>query len=349
MTEERIRLGWKIDEREYPFLVDASALSEREMKDRLSGADVIIYGDTGVDIYGCGLKKDVLVLYYRERMFKKQSRVGILRFIKYYCRYVLRGFGRNKALLCASAYASYDFERIAAFGGRRFKWGYFPEIFDEDVDALLAKKREGEAMRLLWVGRIIDWKRTKDAVSLAARLRDEGLDFSLDIIGTGELEGDIAEKISEYGLAGKVNMLGSLPQAEVREYMRRASVLLVTSDHNEGWGAVVNEGMNSACAVVSSHGVGAAPFMIQSGKNGVIYECANIDSMYAAVKECILDREYTESLGRAAYLTVKEVWNAENAAVQLLRLVDVLRQGKGDFASEGVCSPAEVIKNDWIK
>ena len=36
----------------------------------------------------------------------------------------------------------------------------------------------------------------------------------------------------------------------------------------EGWGAVVNEAMNSGCAVVADHMIGAAPWLIRQGENG---------------------------------------------------------------------------------
>lgn len=48
--------------------------------------------------------------------------------------------------------------------------------------------------------------------------------------------------------------------SEVRSYMEKADIYLFTSDFNEGWGAVLNESMNSGCAVVASHAIGSVPF-----------------------------------------------------------------------------------------
>ena len=45
--------------------------------------------------------------------------------------------------------------------------------------------------------------------------------------------------------------------------MEESEIYLVTSDRKEGWGAVVNEAMNSGCAVVADHMIGAAPWMIR--------------------------------------------------------------------------------------
>ena len=40
----------------------------------------------------------------------------------------------------------------------------------------------------------------------------------------------------------------------------------------DGWGAVANEAMNSACALVAGHMIGAVPYLIRQGENGLIYE-----------------------------------------------------------------------------
>ncbi len=53
-------------------------------------------------------------------------------------------------------------------------------------------------------------------------------------------------------------MLGAMSPDKVRAYMERADVFLFTSDFNEGWGAVLNESMNSGCAVVASHAMVSA-------------------------------------------------------------------------------------------
>ena len=81
--------------------------------------------------------------------------------------------------------------------------------------------------------------------------------------------------IRSKGVEDCVEMLGAMSPDEVRAYMERADVFLFTSDFNEGWGAVLNESMNSGCAVVASHAIGSVPFLIKDGVNGLIYENGN--------------------------------------------------------------------------
>ena len=92
-------------------------------------------------------------------------------------------------------------------------------------------------------------------------LRDLGYDFCLDIVGDGPLKDKLSEMVKELSLADVVNLTGGKDPKEVLSYMRGADIFLFTSNYLEGWGAVVNEAMQSGCAVVASGEAGAqTPF-----------------------------------------------------------------------------------------
>ena len=134
------------------------------------------------------------------------------------------------------------------------------------------------------------------------------------------------------------------------EKMEKAGVYLFTSDQKEGWGAVLNEAMNSACAVVASHATGSAPFLIQDKENGLLYQSGNTDDLYRKVKYLLDHPTETERMGKKAYETVTDLWNAEIAAERLLRLSACILNGEdcADLYESGPCSRAEIIKNDWF-
>jgi glycosyltransferase involved in cell wall biosynthesis len=138
--------------------------------------------------------------------------------------------------------------------------------------------------------------------------------------------------------------------AEVRGHMEKAGVYLVTSDFNEGWGAVLNESMNSGCAVVASHAAGAVPFLMKHGENGLVYENGNAEDLYRKVKAVLLDPERQRELGRNAYRTVTELWNANTAAERFMIFAqEIEEKGYCDLFDDGPCSPAPIIKNNWFK
>ena len=103
---------------------------------------------------------------------------------------------------------------------------------------------------ILWAGRLIGWKHPDASIELAASLKEKGYFFRMSVIGNGEMEAQLHEMIRRKGVEDCVEMLGAMSPDEVRAHMERADVFLFTSDFNEGWGAVLNESMNSGCAVV---------------------------------------------------------------------------------------------------
>ena len=95
-------------------------------------------------------------------------------------RFVLPGRKSNFYLLAASGYTAYDTARIGAFNYRRFKWGHFI-----DTASCVSRNFENKTVKLLWVGRFLQLKHPEYPVKAARSLKDRGVDFHLDIIGTG--------------------------------------------------------------------------------------------------------------------------------------------------------------------
>lgn len=96
---------------------------------------------------------------------------------------------------------------------------------------------------------------------------------------------------------------------EVRKYMEKANIFLFTSNYEEGWGAVLNEAMNSGCAVVASHAIGSVPFLINDGVNGYIYKNGNKKELCKLVEMLALSKELREKIGVEAYKTLYNTWS----------------------------------------
>jgi len=102
---------------------------------------------------------------------------------------------------------------------------------------------------------------------------------------------------------------------------------------------VLNESMNSGCAVVASRAIGAVPFLVEDNGNGMIYPSCNVDALFGKVKTLLEDPDQQRKLGAAAYETMTEVWNGEVAAQRLCRLIEeLLQNGKPNLYKTGPCS-----------
>ena len=257
-------------------------------------------------------------------------------------------------LLCAGGYVPSDFQIIRAYPQKMFCWGYFTETKQYDVDKLFDRKGYGQGEEkvpyLLWAGRFIELKHPELALKTAKYLKNQGLTFHMDMIGGGVMEGVLKEMLQDMGLEDCVSMTGFLRPGEVRDRMERADIYLFTSNRIEGWGAVVNESMNSGCAVVSDHMIGSTPYLIRQGQNGYTYEDGSGEMLFQIVEKLVKDRELCRKLGRNAYQTITEVWNAENAAANLMKLIEnvVLKNGKSEKVPKTLsnlypCAPAPVI------
>lgn len=352
MEEERVKLGWQQEEA-LPYV--KYAYDEPEACQKLvMECDIVIWG---------GLEDETMlkprldagkpVIRYSERLYKSGqwkaiSPRGLRKKYQDHTKY-------RKApvyLLCAGAYVASDFHIIRAYPQKRYQWGYFPACKAYDVDKLLAGKlradtaKGGTRTEILWAARFIDWKHPELVIHLADRLRQRREDFHITMIGGGELQDIIASVIKQTRLEEYITLAGTKTPQQVREAMEKASIFLMTSDREEGWGAVMNEAMNSGCAVVADPMEGAALSLIKDGENGLLCKSPTGDKLAKLVESLLDSKEKCESLGRKAYETITQLWNAEEATKRLLCICEDIVAGKEPEIpwKEGPCSRAEVIK-----
>ena len=126
--------------------------------------------------------------------------------------------------------------------------------------------------------------------------------------------------------------------------MEKCHIHLFTSNYLEGWGAVVNEGMNSGCVEVVNAQVGAAPYLIRHDENGLVYPKDSYEKMEALVIDLFENWDARKAMGWAAYETIRDMWNAEHAAAELLRFSKGLLQGEIVPAKEGPLSAAPILR-----
>lgn len=344
MREERKALGY--GESELPAYVCAYDEDPERIDRMIYDSDVVMIGAAPNELVRERIKHSKCVFRYSERPFKNKD--SLLKYLPRYIQWhIATPPSKPVYLLCASAYASYDHSRYGMYKDKAYKWGYFPETKNYDIDRLLEDRSPNT---ILWCGRFLDWKHPDDVVEIARRLKAEGYEFQMQIVGTGMMEGRLKQKVEEERLDGCVTFLGSMKPEQVRAYMERAGIYLFTSDRKEGWGVVLNEAMNSGCAVVASHAIGSVPYLIRDGENGSVYRSGDVDMLYEKVKRLLDDPEAQRRMGRDAYGTITETWNAKVAAERFVKLAERILGGEKSpvLYETGPCSRAEIIKDDWF-
>ena len=313
-------------------------------------ADAVIFGGCPNELIELRMNKNKLCFIYSERFFKKGTwRRAIPKTRKSVIERVVKYKTEEMYVLCSSAYLSYDLSLLGFPESKCFKWGYFPKTREYSYSELMKKKKH-DKVHLLWAGRMLKWKHPDDAIRLADNLSHKGIDFCLNIIGDGDLKYKLSQMIKKKNLEHRVHLLGSKNPEQVRKLMEEANIYLLTSDRYEGWGAVLNEAMNSGCAVVSSHAAGATPYLICNEENGLIYKSGSIKEMTEKVELLISQPEKRAKIGYNAYVSISQVWNARVAAQRFYKIVDERINGNysNDLFADGPCSLAELLNDKWF-
>lgn len=351
IAQERLNMGYKDLNDMYDFIVRPY---KNKLEDLLAEklaieSDIIIFGSGDEKYLTMRMKQNKTTFRYSERLFKK----GVYRrFIPVTYKKINQGYlqyiNNQIYVLCSSAYTAYDLNLCGFPIEKCFKWGYFPEVKKYDIHAMIKAKTHNE---ILWAGRFIDLKHPEMAVKVAQKLKNDNTDFHLTMVGDGEEFPKIEKMINQKGLDKYISLTGSMSPDCVREYMEKCSIYLFTSDFNEGWGAVLNESMNSGCAVVASHAIGSVPFLIHDNENGLIYKNGDINDLYNKVKSLIDNPEKRMNIGKKAYLTMVDTWNADLAAERFIRLAAAIskNEAKPDLYTNGPCSRAKRLHNVWYK
>ncbi|MDD2970559.1 MAG: glycosyltransferase [Lachnospiraceae bacterium] len=344
MEEERVKMGWGAGLASCPYLVPYYEQPEYARK-LIMESDIVIFGGVDDESYiEERLQAGKIVIRSSERLYKEGqwkaiSPRGLMKKYHDHTRY------RKKPvyLLCDGGYVASDFHIVRAYPDKMFTWGYFPKVENYDLEQLFVDKNH-EIPEILWTGRFVDFKRPWEIPQLAARLKADGIRAHITFIGGGPDAEKVLSEITEQHLEDMITHLDFQPPQVIRDYMKRSNIYLFNSDYGEGWGAVANEAMNSACALVANQAAGATPTICMDEENALIYQNGDFEEFYQCVVRLIRDKELRQHLGRNAYQAMQTTWNADHAAACLLKQCQRMIQGHPiTFEDYGPMSKAKII------
>lgn len=331
IPEERKKIGYK--EFDAPYVMKYST-NKQYVDSLIMNADIVIIGEAPVRMVRNRLKRGLITFHDSERRYK-----SIIKYLKWPI-YTMKSIILNKGyLLCASAFASKDFCLSGVTLSKCYKWGYFTKVEEYDIMESLEVRRKGD-FKLMWCARFLKWKHPELPVKLAAVLKARGYDFTLDMYGSGTKLEETKALAEKLGVADLVKFCGNLPNEQILSHMRNHDIFLFTSDRNEGWGAVANEAMSNGCVLVASDAIGSVPYLVKDGENGCVFKSADLESLTAKVEYLLNHPEEMRRMAINGYYTMRNVWSPQNAARNLLQLIDDLQNGRDTSVVEGPCSKA---------
>lgn len=347
----RLDLGFKDLDKEYDFVVPAYENEEeyKKAKQLAMDSDIVIIGSTTDELIEERLKQDKITFRYRGRIFIFPD--GFIKTIcdkdkmkLFYNRHIKYRKNKNLYLLAANAYGPKDFSSFGLYKNKIYKWGYFLETNQYDIEKLIDEKENNEKQEIIWVARFINWKHPEIVLKLAKNLKQQGYNFVIKMLGTGILEDKIKQKIKEQNLKDVIEVVGQVPSDKVKDYMEKANIFIATSGSQEGWGAVINESMNAGCAIVASEKMGSVPFLIGNNKTGMMYK--SYKDLENKVRKLLENKDLRTELGKNAYNYITNEWTAKVATNNLLKLFESIIDGKEFDVENGPASKARNYKSN---
>ena len=338
---ERARLGWN-DYRAEPWILRASENDEdlKSFEQWWDEADVVICGERLFDRMRDRLRQNKLTFHMSERWWKppiSKARLLHPRFALMTARFRCMASSMHFHFLPMGVYAALDMYRIAAFAGRMWQWGYFTTV----PQTMPGCDRKNQGYQVLWAGRMLRWKRVDTLIKAFSLFLGQCPDAILTLVGDGP-ERVYLEKLAKKMLAARnIRFLPPVPATEVRRLMRQSHVYVLSSNGNEGWGAVVNEAMTEGCCVVASVAAGAAKTMIRHNENGLLFSPGNVEELGKHLIHLGEDPVVRIEIARAGQRTIAHSWSPSVAADRFLLLCDALLGGRpAPVVSDGPLAPA---------
>ena len=186
------------------------------------------------------------------------------------------------------------------------------------VRAPVRRSPDAEA-RLLFAGSLNAVKDPMTMVRAAAALRERGVRFRLDVVGVDTLGGAVQRLAAELGVGDVVHFHGWMPQGEMREWMERADLLLVTSRH-EGDPLVALE---AAVAGVPAVGTPVGHLAEWAPDAAFTVPMADPHALADAAAALLNDEDRRLRLAAAAQRRAVE-HDADRAAARVLQIYDEL-------------------------
>ncbi|MEO7916363.1 MAG: glycosyltransferase, partial [Dokdonella sp.] len=155
-----------------------------------------------------------------------------------------------------------------------------------------------------------------------AKLAHAGVAFRCRIIGEGPQRSELEQSIAMLDLRDRVELLGALPQVEVRALLHRASAFVlpstVAADGNrDGIPVALMEAMAVGTPVISTR-VSGIPELVTDGVSGLLVDGGDAEGLSRAVQRILEDSPLRDRVALEARRVVERDFDAATEASKLL-------------------------------
>jgi len=154
-------------------------------------------------------------------------------------------------------------------------WGYCTECTEKPTVKACSDE---SPLKMIFVGTV---NKNKNVISVVNALSElKSTDVTFDIVGDGEERFNIEMFVASQGLESVVTFHGYKSMDEVYQMLPNYDLLLLPSKY-DGWGAVVNEGLQRGLYVVCSDKCGAQSLLTDSRIGEVFHNADDLKRLIA--------------------------------------------------------------------
>ena len=178
----------------------------------------------------------------------------------------------------------------------------------EKTPILTEKLSDKNNLKLLFVGRLVSYKGVD--VLLDAMAKTSGVE--LFVIGSGNLDDELAEQTERLGIKDKVHFLGTVETDELKSAFNDCDVFVLPSvTRAECFGLVQLEAMVYGKPVINTSLPTAVPEVSLNNVSGLTVTPGSADELADAINKLAADSEQREAFGRAARKLCQENYNLD--------------------------------------
>jgi glycosyltransferase involved in cell wall biosynthesis len=175
-------------------------------------------------------------------------------------------------------------------------------------------------LRILDVGRLVAEKGAPVLLDAVSRLVARGVPVELRLVGGGDLEPLLRERIAAHGLTDCATLVGAVGQDEILRQYHWADVFCLPS-FQEGLPVVLMEAMATGIPVVTTP-INGIPELVRDGRNGRLVPPGRADLLADALAGLAGDPALRDALGAHARADVAAGFGLDACAAAQQRFLD---------------------------
>ncbi len=174
---------------------------------------------------------------------------------------------------------------------------------DPDAFPLAEPESAAGALRIVTIGRQIEFKGFHVLLDACVELKNRGVPFNCTLIGDGPWREKLRQRVQEGGIESNIRFAGTMTQEEVKAELRDSNVFALASlvdrkGASDILPTVIMEAMGARLPVVSTRLVGI-PEMVDDGETGLLVEPGNAIALAAALESLAGDPGMRRRMGEA--------------------------------------------------